>query len=136
MNGHYLELQVRTRVVGPIIAFREYILRDVLSAFGHLPERAGQVAEEYYKRIGSMPAGEDYDIDMASVAEAAQDHSLSWYEMMTSLRQTMRNLLAAGLFHLTEQQLAALCRDAWVTMEPPADTGLGTVKQWYSPHLR
>ena len=136
MNGHYLEIQVRTRVVGPIIAFREYIFRDVLPAFGHLQERADQVAEEYYNLIGSVPAGEDCDIDMASVADAAQDRSLSWYEMMTSLRQTMRNLLAAGLFHLTEQQLATLCRDAGFTMGPPRDSGLSAVKQWYSQHLR
>ena len=98
MNGRYLELQVRTRVVGPIIAFREYIFRDVLPAFGHLQERADQVAQEYYNQIGSMPSVDDCEIDMASVAEAARDRSLSWYEMMMSLRQTMRNLVAAGCF--------------------------------------
>ena len=68
---------------------------------------------------------------MASVAEAAQEHSLSWYQMMVSLRQSMLNLLAAGLFHLTEQQLAAVCRDGGFTAAPPRDTKLEEVKKWY-----
>jgi hypothetical protein len=32
MNGGYLEMQINGRIVGPIIAFREYIFRDVLPA--------------------------------------------------------------------------------------------------------
>ena len=90
MIGRYLATQVGTRIIGPIMAFREYIFRDVLPAFDNLDERAQRVAHDYYNRAGSMPASEYGDIDMADVAEAAQDHSLSWYEMMTSLRQTMR----------------------------------------------
>lgn len=56
--------------------------------------------------------------------------------MMTSLRQSMLNLLAAGLFHLTEQQLAVLCQDRGFTMGPPRNTKLDEVKEWYANHLR
>src|SRR5207245_215512 len=108
MTGGYLEMQINGYIIGPIIAFRKYIFRDVLSAFGNLDKRAEEVADEYYNRIGAQLAGEDCAIDMADVAEAAHDRSLSWYEMMVSLRQSMLNLLATGLFHLTEQQLAVL----------------------------
>lgn len=136
MTGGYLEMQISGWIIGPIIAFRKYIFRDVLPAFGNLDKRAEEVAEEYYNWIGSQPAGEDCDIDMADVAEAAHDRSISWYEMMTSLRQSVLNLLAAGLFHLTEQQLAALCRDGGFTMDPPRDTKLDEVKKWYNANLR
>ena len=126
MNGAYLEMQIRGYIIGPIIAFREYIFSDVLPAFGDLNERADKVAQEYYDTIGSQPAGEDWDIDMGDVAEDAQDRGLSWYQMMTSLRQSMLNLLTAGLFHLTEQRLALVCRDGGFMMEPPRGGPLRT----------
>jgi hypothetical protein len=135
MTGGYLEMQINGYIIGPIIAFRKYIFRDVLPAFGNLDKRAEEVANEYFNLIGSQPAGEDCDIDMADVAEAAHSRSLSWYEMMTSLRQSMLNLLAAGLFHLAEQQLAMVCRDAGFTMEPPRDTKLEEIKKWHAAHL-
>jgi hypothetical protein len=42
--------------------------------------------------MASQPAGEDCVVDMAVLAEAAHDESLSWYQMMVSLRQSMLNL--------------------------------------------
>jgi hypothetical protein len=132
MNGSYLASQVR-RLSGPIIAFREYAIRDVIPAFGNLDARAEQVANDYYNRIGSQPAGE-YEIDMADVAEDAQQHSYDWWEMMASLRQTMLNLMAAGLFHLVEQQLATLSRDG-IFDGPVGDTKLSIVAEWYQRKL-
>jgi hypothetical protein len=129
-------MQINGYIIGPIMAFRKYIFRDVLPAFGNLDERAEEVAEEYYNRLGSEPAWNNCDIDMADVAEAAHEKSLSWYQMMTSLRQSMLNLLAAGLFHLTEQQLAIVCRDGGFTMDPPTDTKLEEVRKWYAVNLR
>jgi hypothetical protein len=135
MNGKYLQMAVDGHIVGPIIAFREYIFRDV-PAFGNLDLRAQQVADDYYNCAGSQPIGEYQDFDMADAAEAARDRSLSWYELMTSLRQTMRNLLAAGLFHLVEQQLATLCRDGLFRGYPVPETKLSNVAIWYQQHLR
>src|SRR5690242_8348355 len=103
MTGGYLAGQIEGYVIGPIIAFRKYVFPDVLPAFGNLEKRAEEVAQEYYDTVGSQPAYGNEDFDMADVAEAAQDRSISWYQMMSSLRQSMLNLLAAGLFHLTEQ---------------------------------
>ena len=132
MNGIYLASQVR-RLSGPIIAFRKYVLRDILPTFGDIDARAEQVANDYYNRIGAQPAGE-YEIDMADVAEAANQHSYDWWEMMTSLRQTMLNLMAAGLFHLVEQQLATLSRDG-LFEESVRDTNIFVVKTWYWEQL-
>ena len=128
VNGNYLASRIR-RLSGPIIAFREYFFQDVLPAFADLNARAERVAHDYYNRIGAQPAGE-YEIDMADVAEDAQQQSYDWWEMMTSLRQTMLNLTAAGLFHLIEQQLATLSRDG-LFEESVRDTKLGVVQMWY-----
>jgi hypothetical protein len=136
MEGGYLEMQMSGPIVGPIVAFREYIFSDVLAAFGNLSERADKIANDYYNHIGAQPAGEDDDIDMADVADDANEKSLDWYQMMTSLRQTMLNLLASGLFHLAEQQLAKLCRDGGFRAPPPKDTKFGVVEEWYAANLR
>lgn len=135
MTGGYLDWQVR-RVIRPIIAFREYIFRDMVPQFSKLDERAEQIGNEYYARMVSEPAEEDFDGDLSGFAEDAHDQALSWYEMMRSLRQTMLNLLAAGLFHLAEQQLAALCYDAGFRAGPPSETKLDVVAKWYERNLR
>ena len=109
-------------------------MRDVLPAFGDIDARAEQVGSDYYNRIGAQPAGE-YEIDMGDVADAALQHSYDWWDMMTSLRQTMLNLMAAGLFHLVEQQLAALSRDGLFRGEVVSDTNIFAVKKWYWAQL-
>jgi hypothetical protein len=135
VNGAYLAMQIRQRVLGPVLSFSECIFRDVLPPFENLDRRADKIADDYYNRIGSQPAEEDEDVDMASVAEAAQDHSLSWFQMMVSVRQSMLNLLASGLYHLAEQQLADSCRDGSFTVRPPRDTKLEIVADWYRDHF-
>ena len=132
MTGSYLASRIGY-IEGPIVAFRKYIFTDVRSAFGNLEERANKVATDYYNDVGSQPAYRD--IDIGDVADAAQDESINWYEMMTALRQTMLNLVAAGLFHLTEQQLAALSQDASFASTPLKETKIDSVAAWYLAHL-
>lgn len=71
---------------------------------------------------------------MADVADDAQNYSLSWYQTMVPVRQAMLNLLAAGLFHLTEQQLAESCRDVAFHVDGPK-TRLEKIKDWYSANF-
>jgi hypothetical protein len=54
LSGLDLESQIRGYLMGPIVAFNEYIFSDVIPSFGNLDERANKVAEDYYNRIGSQ----------------------------------------------------------------------------------
>ena len=72
---------------------------------------------------------------MSDFAEEAGDKARDWWEMMTSLRQTMLNLLVAGLFHLTEQQLATVSRDGLFRRTPLKGTKLWDIADWYLLHL-
>ena len=65
----------------------------------------------------------------------AEEEGIAFYETMVSVRQAMLNLLAAGLFHLVEQQLAHSCRDGAFTIEPPHKTNLFEVSPWYREHF-
>lgn len=136
MTGGYLASQIRRWRIRPIIAFREYIFRDVVPQFSRLNERADQIASEYFNNAINQPAGEDCNGDLSGFAEDSHNHALSWYETMRSLRQTMLNLLAAGLFHLTEQQLAQLGNDAVFDNRRPRSASIGDIVKWYKSVLR
>ena len=55
VTGGYLALQIRHRSIGPILTFREYILRDIVPHFRNLNERADQIGSEYYERAALSP---------------------------------------------------------------------------------
>lgn len=58
------------------------------------------------------PVGEDGpDVDEGDVADDAQAAGLAFYETIIAMHHAVLNLFAAGLFHLFEQQVAALYRD-------------------------
>jgi hypothetical protein len=135
VTGGYLGRQIRLSAVRPIIVYREVIFREVLPAFANLSERANRVATEYFNRVGAEPPGEYESVDMADVAEAANAQGLAFCQAMAPVRQTMLNLLAAGLYHSVEQHLADSCRDASFTVGPPNDTKLSVVANWYHEHF-
>jgi len=135
VSGGYLAVQIRAAALRQIVGFREYIFGEVLPAFGNLDQKANKVADEYYAQVGAQIASEYDYVDMADVADDAQDRAIDFYEMAVSIRQTMLNLLAVGLFHLAEQQLAHSCRDGAFTVEPPQNTQWAKVVAWYSQHF-
>src|SRR2546422_886832 len=130
--GAYLAYQIRG-LAGQTKRYLETIFEHVVPVFNNLDERAEKVQEDYYNAIARQPT--EYEIDMADVAEDAEHKAVEFYDTMRSVRQTMLNLLASGLFHLVEQLLAHPCRDAAFEVEseldPPNDTKLGVVQRWY-----
>jgi hypothetical protein len=136
MNGSYLALQIRARVLPPIILFRDHFLEEVLPGLGSPTQRASAAANEYFNRIGSQPASDDEDVDMADVADAAMRIEESVYDRLLSARQIMLNLFTAGLYHLVEQQLTDACQESrHYGIAPPDDTQLEVVKLWYLRHF-
>lgn len=135
VSGSYMIWRVRDGALQRIPAYGECILSDVMPTFSNLEERANKVAEDEFERLGSLPAGEDWDGDMASLAEDAHDKGLIFYTTMTGIRQSFLNLFSAGLFHLIEQELADLCTDGAFAVDPPTDTKISVVKQWYADHF-
>jgi len=134
-TGHYVAWRVRVSAIPYVKAYGECALRDVVAAFGDLERRAEEVANAAFERYGAQPAGEDFDGDMGAFAERAQDEGIAFYQTMFAIRQSTLNLFSVGLFHLVEQQLADLCRDASFEVAPPGDTKIPVVARWYSDHF-
>lgn len=135
VSGKYLAFQLR----GTLPLFRIYrdsILADALAGFINLEQRADAVAETAFNRFASHPATDDSG-DMSQEAEWAGEQGHAYYEAMVNLRQATINLLATGLFHLLEQQLAKLTFDrTFQDMHlAPDDVGLKTLKDWYKEHF-
>lgn len=135
VTGHYMAFRVRFSAIPYVQAYGDCVLSDVMSAFTNLEKRADAIANAEFERLGSEPAGEDCDVDMGALAEAAEDKGQAFYETMSSLRQTTLNLFAAGLFHLVEQHLADLCHDGAFTVAPPHDTNRNIICHWYQQHF-
>jgi hypothetical protein len=94
MTGSWVARDIRMRIMPPVEACNEDLFRDVLTAFDNLDERASEKANEFFTNC----PGNEYT-DPGDVADWAQNHSYSWWDTMNSLRQSMVNLLAAGLYH-------------------------------------
>lgn len=133
--GSYMVWRIKGGALKRIGAYGDCILGDVMPTFSNLDQRAEQVADAEFARLGSEPVGEDWNGDMADLAETANDKGLVFYETMTGIRQSFLNLFSVGLFHLIEQELADLCRDGAFTVDPPADNKISLVKQWYATHF-
>jgi hypothetical protein len=112
------------------------------SAHPHLSHRAEKEGNAYFQRIGSQPIEND-DVDMADVADDANALVLRWYEGKKVVRQTIINLMAVGIYHLVEQQLAAACQ-FYVNLYRPIDKeaitvpkkrDLGDVQKWFQRHF-
>ena len=79
------------------------LMRDVADSVERLIRKIVEQCESALSRIATgAPAKSEMNGDDAN------QESHDWWKMMTLLRQNMLNLLAAGLFHLVEQQLCAV----------------------------
>lgn len=118
-----------------VAAFGECTIQTVLPVYANLNDRAEEIANAEFARLGSEPAGEDCNGELGDLAEAAEEVGIAFYETMVMLRQASINLYAAGLFHLIEQQLAATCHDSAFTIPAPKETKLAGVASWYERHF-
>lgn len=135
VSGSYIAFQLRVRALPFFRVYKESILTDVLAGFVNLEQRADDVADAAFTRLGSRPAADAFDGDLSQAAEAAREEGQLYYEAMCGLRQAMINLLSAGLFHLLEQQLANLCYDTVFRDCRLEQAKLGLIVKWYRQHV-
>ena len=92
----------------PVEAYRATALTKILPVFDDLEQEADAVAEAEFERLCAQPASPDFDGDLSDLAEGATEHGNDYGETMFAIRQSVLNLLAAGLFHMFEQQQKGL----------------------------
>ena len=135
-NGFYLAGRLRAVVIPAFRTYVDTVVPETLAAFGDIERRAEEVTEQAYQQSGTQAAGEDYGGDMGAEAEKAFDAGLAFYELMSDFRQAMSNLLAVGMYHLLEQQLADLTEDGLFRGLPSLQDGkLSIIRSWFQKNL-
>jgi hypothetical protein len=85
--------------------FVEQMRIRMLSRFDNIEAEAEEYAEAEYERIGSSPASEYDQWDMASVAETASENTQEYYSMLDDLRKQAILSAVAGMYHQWEKEL-------------------------------
>jgi hypothetical protein len=135
VDGYYVANRVRRSALEHVTAFGECVLKELVPVFDNIEERAEEVSNAEYGRLGSQPAYDDSRFDIGVAAEDAHEKGLAYYLTMTALRQAVLNLFAVGFFHLIEQEIADLCHDGSFGVAPPTDSKLSKVAEWFLVHF-
>ncbi len=110
MDALWVAYNIPTLYLPPVEAYRAAALTKILPVFDDLEQEADAVAEAEFERLCAQPATPDFHGDLSDLAERATEHGYEHGETMFAIRQSVLNLLAAGLFHLFEQQQKGLFR--------------------------
>jgi hypothetical protein len=78
----------------------EHGIAKAIVPFERPADEANAHAEAEYARMAALPG----DADLGEIAEIASDAGSEYYGVLKSVEQAMTNLLAAGIYHLFEQQ--------------------------------
>lgn len=105
LDGHFWSHYFKQIFVPQINAFCDVVIHRINPTFSDIEQEADTIAQNEFERLGSMPVDEDHILDMADIAEKAQEAGLEYYQAITGIHQGIINLSIAALYHLFEQQL-------------------------------
>ena len=105
LDGNFWNRYFEQVFIPRVNAFCDVIVKRVIPTFANIEQEAEELAQAEYERMGSLPVADDTIIDMADIAEKAQEVGIIYYETISDIRQAIINLGAVGLYHTFEQQL-------------------------------
>lgn len=113
-NNLFWSHHIRTSFIPLVDAFGDCLKKRVLPSFENVSQEANQVEKEAWERLGNYATE---DTDPGDLAEAAFQKGLQFYMTMRDMAQGIRNLFAAGLYHLFEQQILLFHRSELLNLE-------------------
>jgi hypothetical protein len=137
VHGSYIASRIRVEVLPFVKVYGQWVEERIIPLASQLGAMADAVKKQAYREQMSQPVGEDNIGDGYEAAEYAFDVGFAFYGNITGVYQGTLNLFAAGLFHLLEQQLAAMTRGRGRRNRNIAasDTQLEKVIHWYQQHF-
>ena len=134
VGGKYLAWQMRTRSIPYFRLYASSILADVLSGFANIDQRRGG-DRSGVPALGLATGRRRFRRRHEPGSRSLRKQGQAYYETMTGLRQATINLMAAGLFHLLEQQLANLCYDSAFRECKLKEATMDLIVEWYTRHF-
>jgi hypothetical protein len=135
VKGSSMASRMLMTVLPFVKVYGQWVEERIIPLSSQLNEMADAVEKQAYDQQMSQPVGEDYSGDGSEEAEYAFNVGLEFYEDISDIYQGTLNLFAAGLFHVTEQQLADLTRDVSFDIEG-TDTKMENVVGWCRQHFQ
>lgn len=135
VTGRYLARRVRRGVAVYLATYVTMVQNEVLPVFANLEAKANRISVSEFDRLKAQSLPFNFDDELGSLAERAQETSEVYYKTMDSLHRSTITLYAVGLFHLVEQNLADLCRDRSFGIGAPKDTKIEEVGKWFKNHF-
>lgn len=131
VNGGYIARRGRSSVAY-LDVYRRYVLEFIVPTFGRFSEYAEEYTNREFIRLGKEFAEDGGD--MFDVAESAENKGQAVFNALHSIGRTTLSLFVVGLFHLLEQQLDSLCRDAG-SDEKPKELKMKCIHRWYKDNF-
>jgi hypothetical protein len=101
----YLHEVRREYLKSELISYAKVFFDKLLPVFKDIEAEADERAEDYYHSVMSQPAGEDYILDAADIAEQAQEKGIEHYSFLKLGKYNLIAMWHATLYHFWEQQV-------------------------------
>ena len=101
------------------------IIERVFPPFSSIGEEADAVAQAAYEQQGELPW--NGRSDMADAAETSLEAGIEYFQALEAVRQSVMNIVHAGLYHLLEQQLIVFHRRQ--VLHPSEETDQSLISQ-------
>ena len=135
VQGSHIAWRIRIVALPFLRAYGQWVEERIIPLASQLTAMAEAVEKQAYDEQMSQSVGEYYSGDGSPEAEYAYNVGLLFYENISDIYQGTLNLFAAGLFHVSEQQLAYLTKDGAFGIEG-SNTRLQSVMDWYTQHFQ
>jgi hypothetical protein len=122
LNAHFWARHFKEEYIPTIEALEQALEKKLLPSFSNLDAEAEEVSNKSFEELGNRPG--NGDVDMAELAEFAEDKGVSYYITMKGIEQGIVNIMAAGLYHLFEQQLLLFYRQELLTPKEENNSNL------------
>jgi len=114
-NIGFWELYIRSQFINQIELLYESIQNRLIPTFDTIEKEAEEISKKEYNRLCSSLYSPD--IDLADIAERAEEAGIEYYMSLSGIKQTLLNITATALYHLFEQQITFFLR---LEVLPPA----------------
>jgi hypothetical protein len=88
-----------------IAVYSHEVTSRVLAAFANIAAEADARSDDYFDNKMDEPAWDDTGPDEAEIAEAADDHGVTFYSDLQFVKHQVTGLAISGLYHLWERVL-------------------------------
>lgn len=107
-NIKFWEPYINSQFVDQVELLHKTVQQRLIPTFNSVEKEAEEITEKKWNELNFSACSPD--IDPADLAEAAEEEGVSYFLMLSDIKQSLLNTTAITLFHLFEQQVIFILR--------------------------